>query len=117
MAQVPTRTVAVICAVSLTVGWLLASTLTPPVAQLQSLPARAERPSQQPAESTFAEQLHFRMQQAPEPPAPRRNPFQFRAEVETRDGSSGARGARRECGLVARGTSRPVRGSRCQASE
>ena len=77
MAHVPGRTVAVICAVSLTVGWLLASTLTPPVAQLQSLPERAERPSQQPAESTFAEQLHFRMQQAPEPPAPRRNPFSF----------------------------------------
>ncbi len=77
MTQVPARTVAVICAVSLTVGWLLASTLTPPVAQLQSLPERAERPSQPPAESTFAEQLHFRLQQAPEPPVPRRNPFSF----------------------------------------
>lgn len=77
MAQVPARTVAVICAVCLTVGWLLASTLTPPVAQLQSLPERAEKPSSLPAESSFAEQLHFRLQQAPDPPAPRRNPFSF----------------------------------------
>jgi hypothetical protein len=77
MRQIPARTVAVIGAVCVTVGWLLASTLTPPVAQSQSLPERAEKPSLPPAESTFAEHLHFRMQQAPAPPAPRRNPFSF----------------------------------------
>jgi hypothetical protein len=77
MRQLPVRTVAVIGAVCITVGWLLASTLTPPVAQLQSLPERAEKASVPASDSTFAAQLHFRMQQAPAPPAPRRNPFSF----------------------------------------
>ena len=59
----------------LTVGWLLASTLTPPVARLQSLPERAQDRRHCRAESTFTEQLHFRLRQAPDPPQPRRNPF------------------------------------------
>jgi hypothetical protein len=77
MRQIPARTVAVIGAVCVTVGWLLAATVTPPIAQSQSLPQRAEKSVVATAESTFAEQLHFKLQQAPAPPAPRRNPFTF----------------------------------------
>lgn len=73
----PFRTVALIGAVCLTVGWLLASTLAPPVARLQSLPQRQSRPTPAPEDPTFTEQLHFRLQHPPTAPAPRRNPFVF----------------------------------------
>jgi hypothetical protein len=76
----PPKTVAVVCAVSVTVGWLLASTLTPPVARLQSLPER--RADNQPSAldaTSYSEQLNLRLRQAPAPPQPRRNPFMFGA--------------------------------------
>ena len=76
----PPKTVAVLGAVCLTTGWLLASMLAPPVAKLQSLPerraaARSAAPAAEPA--AFTEQLHLRLQQAPTAPVPRRNPFTF----------------------------------------
>jgi hypothetical protein len=78
--DMPPKTVAVVGAVCLTTGWLLASMLTPPVAKLQSLPERrAVRPAA-PAGDTpaaFTEQLHWRLKQAPVAPVPRRNPFTF----------------------------------------
>ena len=77
MGQIPARTVAVIGAVCVTVGWLLAATLTPPVAQSQSLPERADKPPAAATDSAYAEQLHFRLRQTPDPPMPRRNPFSF----------------------------------------
>jgi hypothetical protein len=78
MANLPPRTVAVIGAVCLTVGWLLASMLTPPVARLQTLPERRPRTTPAPPpDAGFTEHLHFRLRQAPEPPIPRRNPFRF----------------------------------------
>ena len=75
----PPRTVAVICAVSLTVGWLLASVLSPPVARLQSLPDRraTETPAAGDLVSTYSEQLALKQRAAPAPPPPRRNPFVF----------------------------------------
>ena len=75
----PPKTVAVVCAVSVTVGWLLASTLTPPVARLQSLPER--RVDNKPAleATSYSEQLNLRLREAPAPPQPRRNPFMFGA--------------------------------------
>lgn len=75
----PPRTVAVICAVSLTVGWLLASVLSPPVARLQSLPDRraTETPAAGDLVSTYSEQLALKQRAAPAPPQPRRNPFVF----------------------------------------
>jgi hypothetical protein len=84
VSSIPPHTVAVIGAVCLTVGWLLASTLAPPVARLQSLPERQPKPSTTAQESTFTEQLHLKMHQAPVAPAPRRNPFMFanRARVD-----------------------------------
>lgn len=78
MLVIPPRSVALIGAVCVTVGWLLASTLTPPVARVQTRPER--RPEAAPSPITlapFTERLHVRLQQAPMPPTPRRNPFVF----------------------------------------
>jgi len=75
----PLRTAALIGAVCLTVGWLLASLLTPPIALVQGLPARSVQPA--PADvaaiAPLAEQLDFKLRHAPQAPAPRRNPFTF----------------------------------------
>src|SRR5262245_57074628 len=79
--DIPPKTVAVVSAVSVTMGWLLASTLAPPVATLQTLSERraASRPAAPAAvpAAAFTEQLHWRLQQAPVAPVPRRNPFTF----------------------------------------
>jgi len=96
----PPKTVAVLGAVCLTTGWLLASMLTPPVAKLQSLPerrtGRAAVAANEPA-AAFAEHLHLRMQQAPVAPVPRRNPFTFGSEPRAAAGgpvsASGPRAA------------------------
>jgi hypothetical protein len=74
------KVVALVVASSLTIGWLLASVVSPPVAKLQVLPERTERraPAQGDAVATpYTEQLHLKLQQAPLPPVPRRNPFVF----------------------------------------
>jgi hypothetical protein len=85
--DMPPKTVAVVGAVCLTTGWLLASMLAPPVARLQTLPERraAARPATPPPEpaAAFAEQLHWRLQQAPVAPVPRRNPFTFGSAPRT----------------------------------
>jgi len=76
--------VALIGTVCLTTGWLLASMLTPPVALVQTL--REPRPGPARANSNpppFTEQLRIRLQQVPEPPTPRRNPFVFGARQRT----------------------------------
>ena len=76
------KLVALIAASSVSVGWLLASLIMPPVAKLQGLPARVEpRPAPQvdDAATPYTEQLHLRLQQAPLAPVPRRNPFVFAA--------------------------------------
>jgi hypothetical protein len=74
------KLVALIAASSVLVGWLLASVIVPPVAELQVLPSRAERrqpPSSERAATTYTEQLHLKLQQAPRAPVTRRNPFVF----------------------------------------
>lgn len=79
--SMPPKFVALIVAASLTTGWLLASLVSPPVAELQGLPDRGSRRA--PVADTitvatpYTEQLHLRLQQAPLPPVPRRNPFAF----------------------------------------
>jgi hypothetical protein len=76
------KLVALIAASSVSVGWLLASLLVPPVAKLQGLPARVEpRPAPQADDDVtpYTEQLHLKLQQAPLAPVPRRNPFVFAA--------------------------------------
>ncbi len=83
----PPRTVALIGAVCLTTGWLLASMLTPPVAKLQSLPERrAAAPASAAADDlpAFSERLHFEMRQAPGAPVTRRNPFAFGGDDRAR---------------------------------
>jgi hypothetical protein len=74
------KLVALLVAAALTTGWLFASIVSPPVAELQGLPERAERPA--PARETrpaapFTEQLHLKLKTAPVAPVPRRNPFVY----------------------------------------
>src|SRR5687768_2796051 len=76
----PLKSVALIAAICLTTGWLLASLLTPPVANVQVLPDRRPPQAQttaDPIEAGYSEQLRLRLQQAPAPPVPTRNPFVF----------------------------------------
>lgn len=75
MDIMPLRTVALVAAVCVTIGWLLAATLTPPVARLQSLPDR--QPRQASEQAPFTEQLNLRLRDAPPPPTTGRNPFSF----------------------------------------
>jgi hypothetical protein len=71
----PPRTVALVAAVCVTIGWLLAATLTPPVARLQALP-EPQHPTTM-DDPQFAERLNVRLREAPPPPTTRRNPFNF----------------------------------------
>jgi hypothetical protein len=74
------KLVALIAASSVSVGWLLASLIVPPVAKLQGLPARVEprpAPLADDAVAPYTEQLHLRLKEAPSAPVPRRNPFVF----------------------------------------
>lgn len=75
----PPRTVALIGAVCLTTGWLLASVLTPPVARVQALPERSATPAPAAISAPPVERLQFRLSEAPPPPTPQRNPFEFGA--------------------------------------
>lgn len=70
------QTLGLIVAASLLAGWLLASTMSPPVASSQVAPAR--RPAAVPArvEPAFA-QLRQRLAEAPPAPVVTRNPFAF----------------------------------------
>jgi hypothetical protein len=74
------KLVALIAASSLTIGWLLASVISPPVAELQVLPERPARRAATESEAAptpYTEQLHLRLQQAATMPVTRRNPFVF----------------------------------------
>ena len=70
------KQVAFVGAVCVTIGWLLASTLTPPVARVQTRPE--ERTAREVTEEPrFTEQLQLRLSEVRETPANRRNPFAF----------------------------------------
>jgi hypothetical protein len=72
------RSVALIGALCVTTGWLLASMLTPPVARLQTLPQpRAAQSVPANPDSAFTERLELRRRQSPATPSGRRNPFTF----------------------------------------
>lgn len=80
------KVVALIAASSVSLGWLLASVLVPPVAKLQVLPDRPERrqvPPRDETTTTYSEQLQLKLQQAPAPPVARRNPFLFGTRTTT----------------------------------
>jgi hypothetical protein len=87
----PPRTVAVIGAVCLTIGWLLASTVSPPVATSQSLPARVP-PTIPVPEPVSTARLQLTLPQTAPAPVSRRNPFVFAtasrstARAESRSG-------------------------------
>jgi hypothetical protein len=91
------KLVALIAASSVSVGWLLASVLVPPVAELQGLPDRSERRRPAPrddAPTPYTEQLHLKLQQAPRAPVTRRNPFVFGARTAPAAASPAARVAK-----------------------
>jgi hypothetical protein len=96
----PPKLVALIVAAALTTGWLLASIVSPPVAELQGLPDRVERRAPSRATSSEApltEQLHLKLRTAPAPPVPRRNPFVFgdaTRRVDARESESPAAAGR-----------------------
>src|SRR5688572_25240451 len=72
--------VALIAAAALTTGWLLASIVSPPVAELQVLPLQVEGSVPSASDktaTTYTEQLRLKLRSAPQPPTPRRNPFAF----------------------------------------
>jgi hypothetical protein len=74
--------VALIAAAALTTGWLLASIVSPPVAELQVLPLQVEGSGPSASENTattYTEQLRLKLRSAPQPPTPRRNPFAFQS--------------------------------------
>ena len=98
--------VALIAAACLTTGWLLASVVSPPVAELQELPdrpqPRAERAKPATVDAPFTEQLHQRLQQLPVAPVPRRNPFVFgsRTRMPVEVAASSARAPEPEISIV-----------------
>jgi hypothetical protein len=71
------RNVAFVGAICMTIGWLLASVVTPPVARVQSLPAQRQPARETPVEPTFTEHLQIRLEEARPLPERRRNPFTF----------------------------------------
>jgi hypothetical protein len=73
----PPRTVALVAAVCVTIGWLLAATLTPPLARVQSRPERPQRPPAVAQPAPFTGVLNLRLREAPPPPTTGRNPFSF----------------------------------------
>jgi hypothetical protein len=70
------RNVAFVGAICVTIGWLLASTLTPPVARVQSRPPERVIATDALQEVKFDAQIQLRQRDVP-PPQGRRNPFLF----------------------------------------
>jgi hypothetical protein len=105
------KLVALIAASSALVGWLLASVISPPVAELQVLPERADRGRPEPAQqtSTYSEQLHLKLQQAPHAPVPRRNPFVFAPRSASPSATTAAAPREREAeGVATQALAAPV---------
>ena len=70
------KSVAVVGAICVIVGWLLASTVAPPTARVQSLPEQ-RAPRESAAEAPPTEHLQLRLKEVRPAPANRRNPFAF----------------------------------------
>jgi hypothetical protein len=75
--------VAIVGVICVSMGWLLASTLTPPVAHVQTRPQPAPRETPIPDASAVAEELQLKLRHLPTPPTGRRNPFEFGAPPRT----------------------------------
>jgi hypothetical protein len=95
--------VALIATAALTTGWLLASIVSPPVAELQVLPLQSDRADTPPTEGSttpYTEQLHLKLRSAPQPPVPRRNPFAFDSSRQSRTNADASAAPRREAPAV-----------------
>lgn len=75
----PVKNVAFVGATCVIVGWLLASTLTPPIVRVQSRPQPPAPAADANEGARFAERLQLQLQLRDLPAAPerRRNPFAF----------------------------------------
>jgi hypothetical protein len=78
----PLKNVGIVAAVCVLVGWLLASTLAPPVARVQSLPQQPQPRAAAPVEQ-FTERIQLRRAEARPAPENRRNPFAFATRGRT----------------------------------
>lgn len=80
------QTLGLVVTASLLAGWLVASTVSPPVARSQVAPARRAAAAPTAAEPAFAE-LRQRLATAPPAPVVTRNPFVFdgRPKAEVHD--------------------------------
>jgi hypothetical protein len=95
--------VTLIAAAALTTGWLLASVVSPPVAELQVLPLQTDRTDAPPTENPatpYTEQLHLKLRSAPQPPVPRRNPFAFDSSRQSRTNADITAAPRRDAPAV-----------------
>lgn len=101
MAGVPPRTVAVVGVVGVAIGWLLASTIAPPVARLQSPPQPGHERAPAPEEPS-TERLRLAVPRPPVEPARQRNPFTFDERPPAREAARGAAHgpARRETEVI-----------------
>lgn len=73
------KNVALVGALCVTIGWLLASTLAPPVARVQSRPEPSVPASRTEEPPPLVEPLQLRLDELRPAPAGRRNPFTFGA--------------------------------------
>jgi hypothetical protein len=98
------RNVAFVGAIGVIIGWLVASTVTPPVARVQTRPADRERPVEATADVPFTGELHLRLQQRHPAPERRRNPFVF----ATRESERGVRAAESQTAAIDAPAPEPV---------
>lgn len=85
------KTVALGGAACLSIGWLAASLLSPPVAQLQTRQGRATRAAVRDAPPVaFTETLRLKLQRTEAAPVARRNPFVFGSRARAGDATSAA---------------------------
>ncbi len=94
------KTVALSGAACLTIGWLAASLLSPPVARLQTRPTpRTARPAASSnTDDAFTETLRLKLERNTSAPTLRRNPFVFGSR-RTRDGGERRGGPRRAAAM------------------
>jgi hypothetical protein len=71
------RNVAFVGAICVTIGWLVASTVTPPVARVQTRPPERAKPADELEAIAFNARVQLQERELPPPPQGRRNPFAF----------------------------------------
>ena len=79
----PLKNVGIMGAICVIVGWLLASTLAPPVARVQSLPQQPQPRATVQEGQQFTERVQLRRTEVRPAPENRRNPFAFASRTRT----------------------------------